>query len=56
MFGGLGMQGYPDGSSKKNIFEDSFTEEGTGVGNAIFEGGFKLVPCEVRNKFNCTAS
>ena len=35
-FGGLGMQGNPDGSSVSNIFEGSFTEEGTGAVNAIF--------------------
>ena len=31
MFGGLGMQGRPDGSSVSNIFEDSYTEEEKGA-------------------------
>ena len=37
MFGGLGLQGQPDGFSVRNIFEGSFTEEVTRAGNAIFE-------------------
>ena len=40
----------------RNIFEDSFTEEVTGAGKAIFEGGFKFVASEARNKFDSTAS
>ena len=35
-FGGLGLKGHPDVSSVRNIFEGSFTEEGTGSGKAIF--------------------
>ena len=35
-FGGLGLQGHPDGSSVSNIFEGSFTEEGAVSGKAIF--------------------
>ena len=30
-FGGLRLQGHPDGSSANNIFEYLFTEEGTGA-------------------------
>ena len=30
-FGWLRLQGHPDGSSVSNIFEDLFTEEGTGA-------------------------
>ena len=30
-FGGLRLQGHPDGSSVSTIFEDLFTEEGTGA-------------------------
>ena len=29
--GGLRLQGHPDGSSVSTIFEDLFTEEGTGA-------------------------
>ena len=47
-FGELGLQGQPDGSSVRNIFEGSFTEEGAGSGNAIFEGGFKFAASEAR--------
>ena len=36
-FGGLVLQGHPGGSSVRNIFEGSFTEEGTGAGKVIFE-------------------
>ena len=50
------MQGPPDGSSVSNIFEGSFTEEGTGAGKAIFEIGFKFAAYESRNKLDCTAS
>ena len=55
-FGGFGLQGQPDGFSVRNIFEGSFTEEVMGSVNAIFEGGFKFVASEARNKFNSTAS
>ena len=30
-FGGLRLQGHPDGSSVSNIFEDLFAEEGMGA-------------------------
>ena len=30
-FGGLRLQGHPDGSSVSTIFEDLFIEEGTGA-------------------------
>ena len=55
-FGGLGLQGHPDGSSEINIFEDSCTEEGTVSGKAIFEGGFKFVDSEARNYFDSIVS
>ena len=55
-FGRLGLQGQPDGSSVGNIFEGSFTGEGTGSGKAIFEGGFKFAASEARKKFDSTAS
>ena len=48
MFGGLEMEGQPDGSSVTNILEDSCTEEGMGSGKAIFEGGFKFSASEAR--------
>ena len=56
MFGGLGLQGQPDGSSVRNIFEDSFNEEGMEAGKAIFEGGFKFAASEARKRFDSTAS
>ena len=40
----------------RNIFEDSFTEEVTEAGKAIFEGGFKFVASKARNKVDITAS
>ena len=40
----------------RNILEVSFTEDGTGAGKAIFEGGFKFEASEARKKFNSTAS
>ena len=40
MFVELGLQYHYDGSSVSNIFESSFTDEVTGLGKAIFEGGF----------------
>ena len=36
MFDGLGIQFHPDESSVRNIFEGSFTEEGTVAGKYIF--------------------
>ena len=45
------MQGRPDGSSVSTMFEDVFTEEGTGARKAIFEGGVNFTASEVRNKF-----
>ena len=47
-FCGLGIQGQPDGYSVRNMFEGSFTEEGTGSVKAIFEGGFKFAASEAR--------
>ena len=35
-----------------NIFEGSFTEEGTRAVKDIFEGGFKFEASETRKKFN----
>ena len=55
-FGGLGLQGKPDGYSVRNMFEGSFTEEGMGEGNAIFEGGFKFAASEARNNVDITDS
>ena len=40
----------------RNIFEGSFTEEGTGAGKDIFEGGFKFAASEARKKSDSTAS
>ena len=48
-FGGLGLQGRPDGSSVRNIFEGSFTEEGMGSGNDIFERKLIFSASEARN-------
>ena len=50
------MQGHPDESSVSTIFEDLFTEEGTGARKAIFEGGFNFAASGVRNKLYGTAS
>ena len=55
-FGGLGLKGQPDGSSVRNIFQGSFTEEGMVSGKAIFEGGFKFSTSVARKKFNSTDS
>ena len=55
-FGGLGLQGQPDGYSVRNIFADSFTEEVTGVGKDIFEGGFKFADSEARHNFDSADS
>ena len=38
----------------RNIFEVLFTEEGTGLGKAIFEGGFKSGSSEARSKVDST--
>ena len=40
----------------RNILEGSFTEEGTGAGKAIFEGGFKFSASGERKKFDSTTS
>ena len=37
------------GSSVSNIFEGSFTEEGTGAVNSVFGGVFKFEASEARN-------
>ena len=55
MFGGLVLQSQPDGSSVINIFEGSFTEEGTVAVKYILEGGLKISDSEAREKFNSTA-
>ena len=56
MFGGLGLQGRYDGSSVRIFSVDSCTEEGTGSGKAIFEGGFKFAASEARKKSDITDS
>ena len=53
-FVGLGLQGKPDGSSLRNVFEGSFTEESTRGGKAIFEGGLKFAASETRKKLYST--
>ena len=55
-FGGLGLQGCPDESLVSNIFESSFTEDGTVPRNAIFEVEFNFAVSEARKKFYSTAS
>ena len=40
----------------RNVFEGSFTEEGTGAGTAIFEGLFKYASSEARKKLDRTDS
>ena len=55
-FGGVGIQGQPDGYSVISIFEGSFTEEVTGVENYIFEGGLKFSASKASENFNITAS
>ena len=50
------MQGHPDGSSVRNIFVGSFTEEETVAGNGIFEGGFKLSASEASKKLDIPSS
>ena len=54
MFGGLDLQGQPDGYSEVDIFNDSCTEEGTGAGEDIFEGGFKFEASEASKYFDST--
>ena len=49
------MQDQPDGSSMRNVFEDSCTKEVTETWKTIYEGGFKLLVSEARNKFDSTA-
>ena len=56
MFDGLVMQGQPDGSSVRNIFEGSFTKEGTGAVNDIFEGVLIFSASEAREDFDSTSS
>ena len=56
MFGGLGLQGQPDGSSVSNIFEGPFTKEGTRSGKAILKGGFKFSASEARENFGSSSS
>ena len=51
-FGGLGMQGHTDGSTVRNMFEGSFTEEETGAGKDIFEGRLKFSASEARHNFD----
>ena len=55
-FGELGLQGQPDGSSVRNILEDSCTEEETVVGKAVFNRGYKFAAPEARNNFYSTSS
>ena len=52
----MGLEGQPDVSLVGNIFEGSFTKEGTIAGNAIFEGVFKFSAPEARKKFDSTTS
>ena len=52
IFCALGLQGQPDGSSVRNIFEGSFTEEQTGSGKATFKIGYKFSVSEARNNFD----
>ena len=56
IFGGLGLEGWPDGSSVRNIFEGSLTECVTGARNYIFDVGFKFSASEARKFFDSTAS
>ena len=55
-FGGLRLQGKPDGSPVRNIFEGSLTEEVTGSRKAFLEGGSNFSASEARRKFNGTDS
>ena len=45
-FGGLGLQGKPDGSLVRNIFKVSFTEEIIVAVKAVFEGMFSFSASE----------
>ena len=55
-WGGLRLQGQPDGSSVFNILEGLLTEKVMGAVKAIFEGGFKFETSEARKTFNSTVS
>ena len=50
------MQGQPDESSVRNVFEYLFNGEVTVSGNDIFEIGFKFAASEVSKKFDSAAS
>ena len=52
----MGLQGKPDGSSVRNIFEGSLTEEGTGAVKGTFEGLLKYADSEARKKSDSTSS
>ena len=52
----VGTQGNSDGSSVRNIFECSVTEEVTGAGKSIFGRGFNFSSSEAKKKFDRTAS
>ena len=55
-FGGLGLQGQPDGYPARNIFKGSFTEDRTEAGKDISEGVFKYTASDSRKKFDRIAS
>ena len=55
-FGGLGLQGHPDGSPVIIVFEGLLTEEVTESGEAIFEGGGQVCSLVARQKFDSTDS
>ena len=40
----------------RNIFKGSFTEDGTGSGNDIFEAGFRFLASEARKNMDRKAS
>ena len=50
------LQGQPNESSERTIFEYLYTEEVTGSGKAIFKGGFKFAASEARKNFNIPSS
>ena len=50
------MQGHPDESSVRNIFEGSFTEEGKVSGKSIFEWGVEFSAYWASKNFYSTAS
>ena len=50
------LQGNPDGSSVRNIFEGSLTEDRKEKVKDIIEVGFKFAVSEALNKFDTTAS